>query len=80
MLNLVNGYTNIGNCVVGTKKTPNKCEKINELHKGVQELFHPREAHTLNSNLCVKFVKPFIFTSIQRVKLGCCTKVTLQTS
>ena len=41
---------------------------INEQRKWEQELFHTREDHAMDINLCVKFVKPFIFTVIQWVK------------
>jgi len=33
-------------------------------------MFHTREDHAVNTNLLVKFVNPFTFTDIQRMKTG----------
>jgi len=73
MLNVVKRGTNIDNYMGGRKVKQvgkAKWEKINEQRKAEQELFHTREDHALNIDLSVKFVKPFIFTGIQRVKIG----------
>jgi len=43
-------------------------KKMNEHCKRVQELFHTKEDHAFNINLRVWFVKPFVFTNIDRVK------------
>jgi len=44
-------------------------KKVNEHCKMVHELSHTREDHALNIESSVQFVKPFIFTSIQRVEI-----------
>jgi len=36
-------------------------EKINEQSEGVHDLFHAREEHGFNNNLCFKHVKPFSY-------------------
>jgi len=52
--------------------------KINKERKVVQDLFHTREDHAMNINLCVKFSKPFIFTGIQSIKTGLFHKCVVQ--
>jgi len=54
--------------------------KIDEQSKGAQELFHKRKGYGFNINLWVSFANPFIFISIQGVKIFFSTKVTVQES
>jgi len=44
--------------------------KINEQRNGAEGLIHTREDHALNIISFFTFVKPFIFTCIQRLKTG----------
>jgi len=48
--------------VKGQTGEQNRIEKTNKQRKSIQELFQTREDHALNINLCVKIVKPLIFT------------------
>ena len=64
MLNAVNEVNKIAS-TLGSEKE--KSKSIN-MKKTVHEIFHTREDHAFNYYLCSKFVKPFIFTDVQRVK------------
>jgi len=53
----------MGHCLSGKTERKNRW-----LSQKLQELFHTRGDRTLDINLCIKVVKTFIFTGIQRVK------------
>jgi len=58
----------VGHAWWETSQSFNKLDgEINEQGIKVQDLFHTREYTAVCINLCVMFVKPFIFTQILSV-------------